>query len=271
MNTKIAVAVGLAAVLAAVFAIPQTAFAADVNVDITPGSSTKTTDAFSPFPVQANVGDRVIWTNKDSTLHTVLSGTPSGGSTGMFGGTAEAPILVNPGKTMEFTFTEAGEFDYYCNLHPSMVGKVIVAGGAMGGPFEVTASIGGNDYKITGESETVKATAATIEAGTAVKVTFDKAGDVELTLPKAMIDGIPDTGGVTAGDSQVVYTKTDGADSTTLAFTVPEGGTTVSITGTTVIPEFPLIAALILGASIAGIIGYTRIARGKTAGFFGRV
>ncbi|MFL6488789.1 MAG: plastocyanin/azurin family copper-binding protein [Nitrososphaera sp.] len=30
------------------------------------------------------------------------------------------------GDTQSFTFEEAGEFDYYCTLHPNMIGKVIV-------------------------------------------------------------------------------------------------------------------------------------------------
>jgi hypothetical protein len=38
-----------------------------------------------------------------------------------------------------------------------------------------------------------------------------------------------------------------------------------------VIPEVPVVVALILGASIAAIIGYTRFAKGNTTGFFGRV
>jgi hypothetical protein len=49
---------------------------------------------------------------------------------------------------------------------------------------------------------------------------------------------------------------------------VPEGSTTVVITGGTVVPEFPVIAA-ILAAAIAGIIGYTRFAKSGT-GLFGR-
>jgi len=55
---------------------------------------------------------------------------------------------------------------------------------------------------------------------------------------------------------------------TTISFTVPEEDTTVTILAGFVVPEFPVIAA-ILAATIAGIIGYTRFARNST-GFFGR-
>jgi predicted secreted protein with PEFG-CTERM motif len=63
----------------------------------------------------------------------------------------------------------------------------------------------------------------------------------------------------------------ENAASTTIKFTVPEGETEVDIKGTMVIPEFPVVVALILGASIAAIIGYTRFVKGNTTGFFGRV
>lgn len=101
------------------------AFAATRNVDIVPGASSKTTDAYSPNPAKARVGDTVVWTNKDSTVHSAVSGTPDSGPTGLFGGTAESPELLTPGETQSYTFTQRGEYPYYCVLHPSMVGKVI--------------------------------------------------------------------------------------------------------------------------------------------------
>lgn len=271
MNTKITVAVGLAAIVASVFAIPQAAFAAEIAVSITPNSSTKTTDAFDPYPVEIVKGDTVTWTNGDTTLHTVLSGTPSGGATGQFGGNASAPTILLAGQTLTYTFNEEGEVPFYCNLHPTMVGLVKVGAGGGNGPtggFTTTASLDGNEYVITGKSETVKATAAEIDSGKAVAVTFDKAGEVELTLPKTMISGNIT---VQAGDETVASeVLSENATSTTIKFTVPEGETEVDIMGTMVIPEFPVVAALILGAYIAGIIGYTRFAKGNTTSFFGR-
>jgi plastocyanin len=45
----------------------------------------------------------------------------------MFGGTDDSPEIIDPdGGTQSFTFEEAGEFPYYCTLHPNMVGTVIV-------------------------------------------------------------------------------------------------------------------------------------------------
>src|SRR5688572_19218938 len=94
---------------------------ASTSVSIVPGSSSLTTDAFSPNPIQVSVGTTVTWTNDDAQPHTVNSGenaTPSG----LF----DSPIMP-PAGTFEYTFTEAGEVPYYCLLHPNMVGTVSVS------------------------------------------------------------------------------------------------------------------------------------------------
>ena len=277
MNSKSAFAVGLAAVLAAILASMSTrtpAFAAEVAVDITEGASTKTTNAYSPNPVEINVGDTVIWTNQDATAHSATSGedaTP----TGLFGDPSASGSVMVRGKSQSFTFTEAGEYPYYCFLHPNMVGTVVVsaAGGGNGGTsqeFKTTATIGGNNYEITGVSATATATAATINPGQkSVQIAFDGSGQVELTLPKSMIG---DINAVMAGDGEVEYTPTDNGDSTTtIAFAVPEGATSVDIMAGHVVPEFPVVAILILAASLIAIDGYTRFAKsGTAAGLLGR-
>jgi plastocyanin len=91
------------------------------SVSIVPGSSSLTTDAFQPNPIQVGVGDTVTWTNDDAQPHTATSGqnaTPDG--------TFDSGIMA-PQGTFEHTFTEAGEFPYFCLLHPNMVGTVSVS------------------------------------------------------------------------------------------------------------------------------------------------
>jgi plastocyanin len=101
----------------------------EVVVRIPQGASELTDDAYSPNPVEVRVGDTVTWINDDSTSHTATSGTPDSGSTGVFGGTDDSPEIIEPeGGTQSYTFDEAGEFPYYCTIHPNMVGTVIVTG-----------------------------------------------------------------------------------------------------------------------------------------------
>ena len=102
----------------------------EVKVSIVPGASTLADKAFSPNPVNIKVGDTVTWVNDDTVFHTVVSGNPSGGGetgkvfdSGLSGPTA----LTTKGKTFSHTFTEKGEFPYFCQLHPTMIGKVIVS------------------------------------------------------------------------------------------------------------------------------------------------
>jgi plastocyanin len=99
----------------------------EVIVRIPEGASELTEDAYTPNPVEVNVGGTVTWINDDSAPHTATSGSSSSGSTGMFGGTDDSPEIIGPeGDTQSFTFNEAGEFEYYCTLHPNMVGTVVV-------------------------------------------------------------------------------------------------------------------------------------------------
>ena len=101
----------------------------DVIVRIPEGASELSEDAYTPNPVEVSVGDTVTWINDDLTSHTATAGSSSSGSTGMFGGTDDSPEIIGPeGDTQSVTFDEAGEFEYYCTLHPNMVGTVVVTG-----------------------------------------------------------------------------------------------------------------------------------------------
>lgn len=256
-----ALAAGLAAVLVAAFAVPApAAFAATIDAEIVQGAQTKTNDAYAPNPIEAQVGDTVVWTNKDSTIHTVTSGNPTDGPTGDFGGTAEAPELVNPNQTFEYTFESEGDFEYYCTLHPAMVGAVTVGagGGGDGGngdgePAEstATAELEGQSYDITSASSENSLTAAEIAPEESVTLTFDGPGAAEVTLPKSMISGSLMADGA---EAEVVN---EDDESTTISVTVPESGSVV-LTGTTVVPEFGVIAALVLAVSLVAVIGVGR-------------
>ena len=91
------------------------------SVSIVPGSSSLTTDAYQPNPVQVTTGATVTWTNDDAQPHTATSGenaTPDG--------TFDSGIMA-PAATFEHTFAAAGEYPYFCILHPNMVGTVSVS------------------------------------------------------------------------------------------------------------------------------------------------
>ena len=101
----------------------------EVQATIVPGASTLTDTAYSPNPIQAKVGQEVKWTNDDSAMHTVTSGTIGTADAGkLFDSGLQGPsALTAKGKTFEHKFDAAGEYPYFCTLHPAMVGKVVVS------------------------------------------------------------------------------------------------------------------------------------------------
>jgi len=69
---------------------------------------------FEPAQLTVKVGDTVTWTNRDDIPHTVVSA-----------GKFRSKTMDTDG-TFAFTFTAAGEYKYFCSLHPHMTGIVKV-------------------------------------------------------------------------------------------------------------------------------------------------
>jgi len=75
---------------------------------------------YAPNTIAIKAGESVRWTNKDSGAHTVTSQKVPDRAN------AFDSRLVDPGKTVVFTFRVAGEYEYFCTLHPYMGGKTQV-------------------------------------------------------------------------------------------------------------------------------------------------
>lgn len=76
---------------------------------------------YEPNLVTVSVGDTVSWMNNDNQIHTATSGSPTTGPSGMFDSD-----IISAGKSFHHTFKTEGTFDYYCIVHPWMLGTVIV-------------------------------------------------------------------------------------------------------------------------------------------------
>jgi plastocyanin len=96
------------------------------SVSIVSGSSSLTDTAYQPNPVQVSVGATVTWTNDDAQPHTVTSGS-NGQPDNKFNSSPNFSPLMAPGQTFSFTFTQAGDYPYFCMLHPNMIGTVSVS------------------------------------------------------------------------------------------------------------------------------------------------
>ena len=69
---------------------------------------------FSPKELTVAVGTTVKWVNHDDIPHTVVEKQ-----------TAFRSKLLDTDDSYSYTFTSAGAFDYFCGLHPHMVGQII--------------------------------------------------------------------------------------------------------------------------------------------------
>ena len=103
----------------------QPVLPATVEVNVAEGSGVpgcdETNECFIPYEVSISVDGEVIWNNVDSAAHTVTSGNPSDGPDGVFDSS-----LFMSGDTFTHTFTESGQYEYFCSIHPWMTGTVIV-------------------------------------------------------------------------------------------------------------------------------------------------
>ncbi len=70
--------------------------------------------------IDTTIGTTVSWDNTDNTVHTVTSGEAPEAD-GIFDSE-----MMTAGGVFEYTFTEAGSYNYYCTFHPWMVGIVNV-------------------------------------------------------------------------------------------------------------------------------------------------
>jgi plastocyanin len=85
-----------------------------------PGCETSNA-CYLPQDITINTGDTVKWDNVDTAAHTVTGGSPADGPSGAFDSS-----LLMAGMPYSFTFDDAGYYDYFCMVHPWMVGSVTV-------------------------------------------------------------------------------------------------------------------------------------------------
>ena len=97
------------------------------TIHIPAGSSSpgceETHECFVPSLISIDTGGEVIWNNDDSAAHTVTSGTPENGPDGSFDSG-----LFSAGSTFSVKFEgfEAGNYPYFCMVHPWMTGTIVV-------------------------------------------------------------------------------------------------------------------------------------------------
>lgn len=182
--------------------------------------------AFSPASVSIATGSTVVWNNNDQDPHTVTdrAGTFASGTFGT-------------GASYRRTFTAAGTFQYFCEIHPSMVGVVSVSDPTTGGtlpppppppvvtpPPPIPAPTGANSVRIIDFA--FQPATLTVAAGSTV--TWSNAGQARHTV--AASDGSVISPDIASGAS---YKRTFDVPGTYLYYCDihPEMKASIAVTG----------------------------------------
>ena len=197
-------------------------------------------------------GDTIHWKNADTTFHDVTSGSAEEGQNGIF---SSAPM--GPGKSFSHKFTEIGDYPYYCTLHPWMEGTVIVTAGYSLIPnVGKEAGDGSTYFDVEYDFNRVLSTASINEDQKSI--TFEIIGEaksenheLELRLDPALIDG-PFVIWVDNEKTEFEQVREDNLN--VLYIPLSEDSELLTISGTSVVPEFGSLAMLILVISVVSVI-----------------
>jgi len=291
MKTKtIGSLIVLLAIVSVAVSVPSAyaAHADEAKVTMADGSGVpgcEETDAgcFLPTNVQIAAGGHVEWENTDNTVHVVASGVASDDDAGSLFNSQ----MMMAGTTFSYTFEDAGEFDYFCFVHPWMVGTVSVMAeaeehGHEEGHEEATEEM---DHSDMGAMEITTLTAAdiAISVDDGAKAGEKVAIDVTINGEHVNYDIVATQNGETILDESDVHSHTGEGSHTTSAlsadasddnpidvtvtfqgFGFPGDDKTgpIGLTNTAqAVPEFGTIAAMILVVAIVSIIAITSKSR----------
>ena len=96
------------------------AIAAAISLCLSGAHAVETTNVmidnftFEPAQLTVKVGSTVTWKNRDDIPHTVVSAGKFRSKT------------MDTDDSYSFTFTAAGDYKYFCSLHPHMTGMIKV-------------------------------------------------------------------------------------------------------------------------------------------------
>ncbi len=261
-----------------ILTITPFAFAEQVSIGLPQGSSSpgceETNECYLPYMVTINHGDEVVWSNDDSAPHTVTSGTDTTAD-GIF----DSGMLMAD-KTFAHTFDTLGEYDYFCMVHPWMVGQVFVTvGGGIEkdlGTITIGSTVESNTQIDNLIADIVSSDGSANEVMTIDVTITELNGDPaeHITYNIQAIHGtmvlLNEEGHMHKGTMTNTHTTSalaiDASDDSPVTITVNAVGfghdeqyqeVFGEIAKKQVVPEFGTIAMMILAVSIISIIGIT--------------
>jgi predicted secreted protein with PEFG-CTERM motif len=267
--------------LVAILSIAPSAFAATAQVTMTKGAGSSQNAAcvaakncFDPSNAQVAPGDTVTWTNTDTTPHTVTSGKASDNQTG----TLFDSGLIKAGATFSNTFKDAGTINYFCMVHPWMIGQVIVAAAAEPSPPPAAMTMI-NGMSTDGSTKvTIGTTPAAPVSGQplSIALTFEDANGNDIKHQNYAITATQDGKSVISNSTGHTHTGYDWQTTGNLGSANPvdikitlngvglpgsDPSTWIGPKGDVVrfhvIPEFGSVATIVLAIAVISIIAFT--------------
>jgi predicted secreted protein with PEFG-CTERM motif len=262
----------LFAIAAGVVAMTPAAFADHSEVTIVPaqgsgapGCEEVLYGCFIPGTATVDLGGKVIFLNDDSAAHTFSAGTPAA-ATGEFD-----TSMVMAGNSYEWTADTVGEIDYFCMVHPWMVGLLIVQEEVV---EEVHEEEVHEEEAVVEEVELmVSISDSAVKGGTQIDLEFSElhvnyeiiaTQDGEVVLQETahamestashMIDAVGSDDNPIDVD---IVSLGIGAPDAEADWTGPTG----SVATAKVVPEFGTIAMMILAVAIISIVAVTAKSR----------
>ncbi len=254
----------LFAIAAGMVAMTPAAFADHAEVTIVPaaGSGSVGCDdilygCFVPGTATVEVGGKVIFSNTDAAAHTFTAGTANEGPTGEFD-----TSMVMSGASYEWTASTVGEIEYFCMVHPWMLGLLIVQEAGAEEHDDMMAE----DLMVTiTDSAVLDGTQVDLEFNvlhvnyiiTATQngeVIFEESAHAMEMTASHMVDAVGSS--ESPIDIEIVSLGI-GAPGNEADWTGPTG----SVATSKVVPEFGTIAMMILAVAIISIVAVTAKSR----------
>ena len=248
-----------------------------------PGCEETAEGCFLPTTVTIAAGGHVEWINTDTMAHVVASGNLTDDDAGSLFNSGM--IMGNGAGSYSHTFEDAGEYPYFCMVHPWMVGAVIVEDEGGHDDHGHEEDHGEMEHSEMGVTEIATLTAAdiTIDVADGAKAGEKVAIDVTINGEHVNYDIVATHNGETILDESDNHSHTGEGSHTTSAlsadasddnpidvtvtfqgFGFPDADKTgpIGLTNTAqAVPEFGTIAAMILVVAIVSIIAITSKSR----------
>ncbi len=237
-------------------------------------------NCFAPNPLTVTPGTTVTWKNTDNAVHYVCSGKVTDDQCGtVFEGDG-----IKPGKTFQFTFANAGTFDYFCSVHPWMTGQVIVAAVTSSGGDNNTSGMTTLTAKASDGTTVAISTSGPVNGQPlSIAISFTGASGSKINHQNYAISVTQDGNNVlsnsaghthTGDDIQTSSTNLSSADPIDVQITLNGIGlptvdpaTWTGVKGETlsfthIVPEFGPVASIVLAIAVMSMVVFVAKTRG---------